>query len=96
MNLLISGELSAPPSEVSAFRTLTLYATMFKHMDCLVEVKKEEVDFYYKWLRNKYALDFVKQFVVLGEEKGYRLQYSSIHKITYNNLDTLISVINKI
>lgn len=96
MNLLISGELSAPPSEVSAFRTLTLYATIFKHMDCLIEVQKEEIDYYYKWLRNKYALDFVRQFVVLGEEKGYRLQYSSIQKITYNNLDTLISVINRI
>lgn len=96
MNLLISGELSAPPSEVSAFRSLTLYATIFKHMDCLVEVQKEEVDFYYKWLRNKYALDFVRQFVILGEEKGYRLEYASIHKITYNNLDALISVIDKI
>lgn len=96
MNLLISGELSAPPSEVSAFRTLTLYATIFKHMDCLVEVQKEEIDYYYNWLRNKYAMDFVRQFVILGEETGYRLQYSSIKKITYNNLDNLISVINNI
>ena len=96
MNLLISGELSAPPSEVSAFRSFTLYATIFKHMDCLVEVQKEEVDFYYKWLRQKYALDFVRQFVVIGEETGYRIQYSSVKIITFNNLDVLISRFNYI
>ena len=55
MNLLISGELTAPPSEVSAFRSLTLYATVFKHLDCLVEVPKQEIDFYHKWLKDKYA-----------------------------------------
>ncbi len=96
MNLLISGELTAPPSEVSAFRSLTLYATVFKQLDCLVEVQKEEMDFYYKWLKDKYALDFVKQFVCVGETSGFRLQYSRIKKLTYNNLNDLIFVVSMI
>ena len=96
MNLLISSELTAPPSEVSAFRSLTLYATTFKQLDCLVEVQKDELDFYYKWLKDKYALDFVKEFVYIGETTGFRLQYSRIKKLTYNNLNDLIFLISMI
>ena len=96
MNLLISGELTAPPSEVSAFRSLTLYATVFKNLDCLVEVDRQEIDFYYKWLRDKYAYDFVKQMVYRGEEQGFRLQYGNIKKLTYNNLNDLIFVVSMI
>jgi hypothetical protein len=94
MNLLISGELTAPPSEVSAFRTLTLYATTFKNLDCLVEVQPSEIDYYYHWLKNKYALDFVKQLVCVGEETGFKLQYSHIKRLTYNNLNDLIFVVS--
>ena len=94
MNLLISGELTAPPSEVSAFRNLTLYATTFKNLDCLVEVQPSEIDYYYHWLKDKYALDFVRQLVYVGEETGFKLQYSHIKRLTYNNLNDLIFVIS--
>lgn len=96
MNLLISGELTAPPSEVSAFRTLTLYATTFKKLDCLVEVQEGEIDFYYHWLRNKYAMDFVRQLVTVGEVSGFRLDHEKIKKLTYNNLNDLIFVVSMI
>ena len=49
MNLLIDCELTAPPSEIGAFRTLTLYATVFYQLDCLIEAKPEEIDYYYNW-----------------------------------------------
>ena len=94
MNLLISGELTAPPSEVSAFRTLTLYATTFKNLDCLVEVQPGEIDYYYHWLKDKYALDFVRQLVYVGEETGFKLKYSNIKRLTYNNLNDLIFVVS--
>ena len=90
MNLLISGELTAPPSEVSAFRTVTLYATVFKQLDCLIEVERSEIDFYYKWLKNRYALDFIKQFVSIGEERGSRL---GIKRITHDNLTLVINLL---
>ena len=94
MNLLISCELTAPPSEVSAFRTLTMYATFFKEMDCLVEAHPDEIDFYYKWLKNNYAYDHIKQFVKHKEVTGIRLNYDRINRITYNNLNDLIFVIS--
>jgi len=96
MNLLISSELTAPPSEVSAFRTLTLYATAIKRLDCLVEVQPGEIDFYYRWLKQKYAMDFVKQLVNVGEVDGFRLQYNSIKKLTFHNLNDLIFVVSMI
>jgi hypothetical protein len=96
MNLLISSELTAPPSEVSAFRTLTLYATVIKKLDCLVEVKPNEIDFYYRWLKEKYAMDFVKEFVTVGEANGFRLKHDSIKKLTFNNLNDLIFVVSMI
>ena len=94
MNLLISCELTSPPSEVSAFRSLTMYATIFKKMDCLIEANPEEIDFYYNWLKRNYACDFVKQFVKHKEVTGIRLNYDRIHRITYNNLNDLIFVVS--
>jgi len=54
------------------------------------------MDFYYKWLKDKYALDFVQQFVYIGETNGFRLQHSRIKKLTYNNLNDLIFVVSMI
>jgi len=96
MNLLISGELTAPPSEVGAFRDLTLYATIFRHLDCLVEVERGEADYYYNWLKNKYAFDFVREIVYIGEERGARLHYRSIRRITFNNLSDLITMVSTV
>ena len=93
MNLIISGELSAPPSEVMAFRDVTLYATIFRNMDCLVEVSREDFDFYYSWLKRTGSWDFVCQMVDIGEESGIVLKYDVIDKITFNNLRDVIGMI---
>lgn len=84
MNLLINCELTAPPSEIGAFRSLTLYATIFYKMDCLIEANPGEVDFYYKWLKRNYAYDFVKQFVNHKEVAGKRI---IADRLTFNNLN---------
>lgn len=95
MNLIISGELTAPKSEVGAFRSLTLYATVFKNLNCLVECEKKDIDFYYKWLKEKYSYDYVKQMVKIGEEKGIVIRYSKhIEAITFDNLSWYISILH--
>lgn len=91
MNLLIQCELTAPPSEVGAFRTVSLYACIFKHYDVLIVADKHEVDYYYKWLKYKGAFDFVKQFVLPQTESGIVL---NCKKITYNNLNNIILFLN--
>lgn len=90
MNLLIASELSAPPSEIGAFRTLTLYATIFKHYDCLVVVKREEIDYYYKWIKNAGAHDFIREFVYPNTERGIIIRHN---RITFNNLHQLIGML---
>ena len=91
MNLIISAEYTAPPSEVYAFRDLTLYATLFRRLDCLVEARAEEIDFYYKWLCGKYAKDYVKQLIRLGEERdGIKIRYRTSDRLTFDNLDSFI------
>jgi hypothetical protein len=97
MNLIISSELTAPVSEVSAFRTLTLYASIFKHMDCFVESKQDEVDFYYNWLKRNGAYDFIKDMVKEGEIGGYKIQYSKrVDRLTFDNLNRFIVIINMV
>ena len=94
MNLIISAEFTAPPSEVYAFRTLTMYATFFRGMDCLVEAREEEIDFYYKWLRGKYAKDYVKQLIKIGEERsGIKIRYRTSDRLTFDNLDSFIRLL---
>lgn len=95
MNLLINCELTAPPSEIGAFRTLTLYATIFKNMDCLVEARPEEIDFYYRWIKGNYAYDFIKQFVTPHEVGGIRIHQGVVKRITFNNLNHLILILNR-
>ena len=91
MNLIISGELTVPSSEVAAFRTLTLYATTFKHLDCLVECKKDEIDLYYHWLKSNCSYDFVEAMVKIDEEKGIKIRQSKyIDRLTFNNLGQFI------
>jgi len=93
VNVIINSVLTAPPSEVYAFRTLTFYATIFHHYDCLIETNKDEIDFYYKWLKNKYCLDFVKQFVYTNQEHGIRINEKVCDRITFNNLNHLIGIL---
>lgn len=94
MNLIISGEYSIPPSELYAFRTLTMYANIIKHYDCLIEVQKENVDYYHKWLKSKYLYDFIEDLIYLNEENGVKIKYN-IHndRITYNNLNWYINML---
>jgi hypothetical protein len=86
VNLLLNCQLTAPPSEVGAFRQFTLYATLFKKYDCLIVAEPEEIDYYYVWLKNKGAYDYIKQFVYPNTEKGLTLKCS---RITFDNLSVL-------
>ena len=91
MNLLIDCELTAPPSEIGAFRTVTLYATVFKKYDCLLVAEYDQIDYYYKWIKTRGAHDFVKQFVTPNSECGIQLRFK---RLTFNNLNNAILFLN--
>ena len=87
--LLIDKTLCAPPSEVCLFRDITLYGTVFGKMEVLLEAEKEEADYYYEWLRNNFAWDFVSDIVPPRMERGISIRPRAAticrDRLTYEN-----------
>ena len=80
MLLLIDGFLTEPPSETTLFRDITLYASVFKDMDVLIESDPEMKDLYYHWLRSHGAFDFVQDIVDYNTECGLSIRYKFSRK----------------
>jgi len=96
--LIIDAELTAPPSEVSLFRDITLYSTCFLEKDVVIECPKKERDFYYKWLKDRCAWDYVLDMVRPRTELGLSLRSSKaniiVSRISYSNYQEIISKLN--
>jgi hypothetical protein len=88
--LIIDARFTEPPSSVSVFRDISLYATTFLDSTVLVECRREERDLYWYWLRNKGAFDYVKDFVDPNTETGILISYLRGHvSIVRLDADTL-------
>ena len=68
MILRIEAALSEPPSSISAFRDTTLYATVFRQLDVLLECEEGTRSLYWKWLKKNGAHDFVRDLIFPYEE----------------------------
>ena len=98
MLLLIDAELTEPPSETTLFRDVTLYATIFKGRDVILESSPEMKDFYYKWLKSRGAFDFIKDILDYEKESGFtiRCKYShrkcnlGVRSLGYHNFNRII------
>ena len=94
MLLIIDAELSAPPSEVTLFRDITLFSSCFLKKDVILECKKEERDYYYKWLKNRGSWDFVEDMVKPRSEYGLSIRTNKanivIPRINYNNFEVIM------
>lgn len=102
MLLIIDGILCEPPSETTLFRDITLYASVFRDKEVLLECEKAEKDIYYKWLKSKGAYDFVKEIVSYGREEGFTIRYMfgdirkanmKIKRIGYHNFEKIINLL---
>ncbi len=84
MNLIISSELSSdPPSEGLYFRFITMVAKEDLGCDVLIESNKENIDFYYNFLKKKGWFDFVDDFVLPEwREEGIRLDTELNYPLT--------------
>lgn len=65
-NLLMSGDLACPPSEVYVFRTFTFFARRMCAYDVLVEVPWGFRDTYWNWFKDNSLMDHVEDFVDEG------------------------------
>lgn len=72
---MIDGLLTEPPSQVTVFRDVTLYAHTFCKMDILVESEADARDIYYHWLKSTGAFDFIEDIVEYETEDGVSIRY---------------------
>lgn len=98
MNLIIGASLSEPPSEVSCFRDITLYGKTFIFEDILLYCPYGTRSFYWKWLKNHGAHDFISDLIREHEkETGFSINTShsnlNVRKFTAFNLNFVLNVL---
>ena len=71
MLLRIYAPLSAPPSSSTVFRDTTLFAKVFCNLDVVLECEEGTRSYYWKWLKERGAADFIDELVREGEVSGY-------------------------
>tara|TARA_R110001592_G_scaffold130031_5_gene343065 strand:+ start:15000 stop:15305 length:306 start_codon:yes stop_codon:yes gene_type:complete len=100
MKVILEACLSEPPSLITCFRDVTLYAACFARVNVLVECPQEQKDSYYHWLKRHGAYDFIDEIIYLNEEDGYRIGTNNPNfrtsKIDYNNLSKVIAFLKNI
>jgi hypothetical protein len=97
--LLIDSLLTEPPSEVTIFRDITLYANTFKGMRVVIEADEEARDIYFAWLKSRGAFDFVEDIVEYESERGKSIRYMysdlksnlKVRSIGYHNFNKILT-----
>lgn len=99
MILILDAELVNPPTLIGSFRDFTFFASKYKPFyDVVLECHRGDKDLYYQYLKNYLgALDFIQDFVDIGEEKGLlisnhieRLPQIRIDRINPENMQFLL------
>jgi hypothetical protein len=97
--LIIESCLSEPPSEISCFRDVTLYAKTFLFEDILLECKEGTRSIYWEWLKRHGAHDYISQLVKEEErEMGFTIKTQQANLVTdrinCNNLNEIVYRLN--
>lgn len=95
--LIISAQLVNPPSDVLAFRTLTMLSKTRFNFSNLIEVEAESKDIYYFYMKKKGIFDYISAMVTPEEhELGVRIEPVHnypftiiVDRIDWNNLNRL-------
>ena len=74
MPIVIDAALTEPPSSVTCFRDLTLYAKCLIERNVIVECEKEMQDIYWRWLKRYGAFDFVEDLVPPFSLSGFSVR----------------------
>lgn len=100
MNLVIDGNLTYPPSEISCVRDVTLYSTIWGEFTVLVEIEREFRDHLWYHLKSYGAYDYVEAIVAPGRESGFRISDQPksnilVDRITAETLPAIISTLRR-
>lgn len=89
--------MTEPPSEITCFRDVTLFAKTWVFEDILLECPKGTRKLYWDWLKSRGAHDFVSDLILEGEESEcYAIKSTApasivVDRINVNNLQYIIS-----
>lgn len=73
-NLIIISDLTHPPTEQLAFRTVCMFAHSYYKLEVLLELENSLKDNYYYFLKPRGLMDYIEQFITPAEhEIGIRL-----------------------
>lgn len=87
MQLKIQSCLSEPPSEISCFRDVTLFARTFIFEDVLVVCPPGTRSMYWNWLKRHGAHDFVSELIRSDtKEPGYSIGTTPGHNIVTDRI----------
>lgn len=100
MNLIIDGNLTYPPSEISCVRDITLYGTVWGEYTVLVEIEKQYRDHVWKHLKSYGAYDYIEAIVSVDREPGLKISDKprsniKVTKIVCENLNQIITSLRR-
>lgn len=67
MHLIIDANLSCPPSELSSFRDVTLYAKIYNYESILIVAPEGTRSSYWNWMRKNAIKDYVSEIILPHE-----------------------------
>ena len=101
MKLKIQSCLTEPPSEISCFRDVTLYAKTYCFEDVLLECEPGTRSAYWAWLKRHGAHDFISDLILSDtKEPGYSIGTTPgfnivTDRITCYNLSEIVSSLQR-
>lgn len=72
MYLVLDAPLCCPPSELSSFRDVTLYAKICEYEDILLTAEKGTRSYYWKWMKQNGIRDYITDIITPQESKNFK------------------------
>lgn len=98
--LIIADDLLEPPSEIMAFRTVTMLTHYDFHMDNLLLTTQEMKDLYYHWMKARGLMDYIDYIIdEKEEERGIKVNVVAgpdTIVVKYIRLENQMSLLRKI
>lgn len=65
--VMIEAELTTPPSTIMSVRSVLLFIICYLKQNPIFILDEESKDYYWKWLKENYLLDFGKEVIFKGD-----------------------------
>lgn len=70
--LVLDAPLCCPPSELSSFRDISLYAKICEYEDILLTAEKGTRSYYWKWMKKNGIRDYISDIITPQELENFK------------------------